>query len=109
MTLLTVSTIVLILLLVAVLVIGLVRILRLLESIGGSSRGYTRGPSLLSKARWGVRAIERQTAAIEPEVTKLNNGLGALDQKLATLASRFTSLLEAVEGQGGPGRTRGAP
>lgn len=107
LTLLTLLTIVLVLLLVAVLVIGLVKIIQALESIGGSSRGYTARPSLLSKARWGVRAIEKQTAAIGPEVTKLNNGLEALDETLSTLADRFGGLLETVERQGGPDRTGG--
>lgn len=109
MILLTVLTIVLILLLVAVLVIGLVQIIGTLESIGGASRGYESSPSLLSKARWGVRAIEQQTAAIGPEVTKLNNGLGALDNTLETLAARVTALLEAVERQDASPRTGEAP
>lgn len=108
MTLLTVSTIVLILILVAVLVIGLVKIIGALESIGGASRGFTHKPSLLSKARWGVRAIEKQTEAIGPEVTKLNNGLGALDGTLETVTARFTALLEAVERQGGSAGAGGA-
>lgn len=90
MILLTVLTIVLVLLLVAVLVVGLVKIDKTLERIGGGSRGYmgeNMGDylSLLSKARWGVRAIETQTSSIEPEVTRLNEGLIAIDGGLAEI------------------------
>lgn len=101
MILLTVLTILAILLLVAVLVVGLVRIIGVLESIGGTSRGYTRSPSLLSKARWGVRAIEQQTGALEPQVTKLNRGLGLLDGRLGEVFDGVEALVAALERQRG--------
>lgn len=101
MTVLTVATVVLILLLVAVLVVGLVLIARTLESIGGSPRGYTSRPSLLSKARWGVRAIEQQTSAIEPRVATLNRGLLSLNGALAEVEDELGGLVAALERQGG--------
>lgn len=106
MILLTVLTIVLVLLLVAVLVVGLVKIDNTLERIGGGSRGYMGDSvgdylSLLSKARWGVRAIETQTSAIAPEVTRLNEGLTAIDGGLAEIRDGVGALVEAVERQGG--------
>lgn len=106
MVLLTIATILAILLLVAVLVVGVVRILRELEAIGGADRGYmgeNMGHQLsrLAKARWGVRAIERQTAVIEPQVTRLNEGLGALDGTLADVEAGLEGILSAVGRQGG--------
>ncbi len=105
MLLLTLSTIVLILLLVAVLVVGLVKIIQELEAIGGPDRGYmgramAHRLSRLAKARWGVRAIEVQTGAIRPQVTRLNEGLAALDGALSDLERGLTGVLRAVERQG---------
>lgn len=105
MVLLTALTILLILVLVAALVIYLVRIARKLEEIGGASRGYMGEDlghvlSLLAKARWGVRAIEVQTSVIEPQVTRLNAGLAAIDGGLAEVESNLTGLVGALERQG---------
>jgi len=74
MILLTVLTILLVLLLVAVLWIGLVRICRLLEDIGGATTSTPT--SLLARIRWGVRAIERQTAPIAPQARRLAEAIG---------------------------------
>ncbi|MDX1623042.1 MAG: hypothetical protein R3199_03585 [Gemmatimonadota bacterium] len=106
MILLTVLTIVLVLLLVAVLVVGLVKIDGTLERIGGGSIGYMGANmddhlSLLAEARWGVRAIETQTSAIAPEVTRLNEGLGAIDAGLAEIEEGVGSLVAAVKEQRG--------
>lgn len=106
MVLLTVLTIVLILLLVAVLVIGLVKIIHELEAIGGPDRGYMGAGmghrlSLLAKARWGVRAIEVQTSAIAPQVTRLNEALGNLDDALSEVERGLGGVRSAVERQGG--------
>lgn len=98
MVLLTVLTIVLVLVLVAVLVGFLLAIIAELEAIGGHP------DSLLAKVRWGLRAIERQTDAIEPEVTELNESLGALDEGLASVGARVEGTLDALERQGGDGR-----
>lgn len=108
MVLLTALTILLVLVLVAVLVVGLVKIIGALEAIGGSSRAYMghfmgQKLSLLAKARWGVRAIERQTSVIAPEVTRLNAGLEALDGTLGEVEGGIGGILEAVRRQGGNG------
>lgn len=109
MILLTVLTIALILVLVAVLVVGLVKIDGTLERIGGGSIGYMGENmsdvlSLLAKARWGVRAIETQTSAIAPEVTRLNEGLVAIDAGLAGIVDGVGALVETVkEQEGGAG------
>ncbi len=50
----------------AVLVVYLVAILRTLEAIGGRPTSY------LAKIRLGVRAIESETGALAPQVTRLN-------------------------------------
>lgn len=104
MVLPTVLTIFLILVLAAALVVYLIRIARTLEEIGGSSRGYMGENmghvlSLLSKARWGVRAIETQTSVIEPQVTRLNAGLAAIDGGLAEVESNLGGIVAALERQ----------
>lgn len=96
---LTVATIVAVLLLVGVLVVGLVKIIGALEAIGGTSTTYLAKPSLLSKARWGVRAIEVQTAALGPQVTALNAGLVAIDAGLATVEQEMGGLAGALSRQ----------
>lgn len=83
MILLTVLTIALVLLLVAVLWIGLVKIYHLLEDIGGATTS-TPG-SLLARIRWGVRAIEQQTAGIEPHAAQLAQAVAALGEGLRKL------------------------
>lgn len=76
MLLLTILTIALILVLVGALVVYLIKIISELEAIGGHP------DSLLAKVRWGVRAIERMTDPIGPQVTALNDGLGAVGEGL---------------------------
>lgn len=105
MILLTVLTILLVLVLVAALVIALFKIVYTLEAIGGKDRAYMGShmnhyPSLLAKARWGVRAIESQTAAIGPEVRRLNEGLGALDAGLAGIRDTVSEVVQALKRQG---------
>lgn len=95
MLVLTVLTIVLILLLVGVLVGSLVALIGELEAIGGEPT------SLLARVRWGVRAIERQTDALGPQVEKLNRGLRAADEGLASVHGHVTGIVEALERQGG--------
>ncbi|CAN5247554.1 hypothetical protein BH20GEM2_BH20GEM2_03770 [soil metagenome] len=105
MVLLTILSIVLILLLVAVLVVGLVKISGVLNELGGASMAYMGAAMgdtlpLLGKARWGVRAIERQTAVIEPQVTQLNAGLAAIDAGLGEVEAGMGGILAAVGRQG---------
>lgn len=61
------------LLLLAVVAINVVRITGVLEGIGGTATSW------LAKLRLGLRAIETETAQIEPQVTTLNSGLAAVD------------------------------
>lgn len=104
MVLLTILTILLVLVLVAVLVVGLVKIIGELEAIGGPDRAYMgqfmgHSLSLLAKARWGVRAIEKQTSAIEPQVARLNDGLEVLDGTLGEVETGLGGILAALRRQ----------
>lgn len=103
MILLTILTLVLVLVLVTVLVVHLVKIARTLEAVGGESRSYMRSPSLLSKARWGVRAIERQTGALGPGVEALEAGLRAIGDGLAAIDGSLRGTVAALERQRGEG------
>lgn len=95
MLLLTILTIALVLVLVAALVFYLVRIIGELEAIGG------RPDSLLAKVRWGVRAIEKQTDAIGPQVTALNGGLARIADGLGHIQENLSALAGALRRQGG--------
>jgi hypothetical protein len=93
--LLTLLTAVAVLALVAVLVVDLVRITRVLRRIGGTPT------SVLAKIRLGVRAIEQETAALGPEVTRLNGGLGAIADGLRAVDDHLAGTVSAVVRQGG--------
>ncbi len=102
----TILTVVLVLALVAVLVVGVTKIILTLERVGGGSMSYmgeNMGDRLsgLAKIRWGLRAIEHQTSAIEPQVTRLNEGLLDLDDALGEVETGLQGLVEALEAQGG--------
>ncbi len=67
------------------------RIVAGLERIGGS------GDSSLARVSFGVRAIEKQTSHLAPQVTQLNQGLislggklGVVDTHLGTVAAKLT-------------------
>lgn len=92
--LLTLLTALEVLALVAVLVTYLVAITRVLERIGGTPT------SLLAKIRLGVRAIEQETAALAPEVTRLNEGLGAIAGGLKAVDDHLAGTVAAVARQG---------
>jgi uncharacterized protein YoxC len=92
--LLTILTALAVLALVVVLVVYLVRIIQVLERIGG-------GPmSLLAKIRLGVRAIEQETAALGPEVTRLNDGLTGIAGGLRSIDDHLSGIVSAVSRQG---------
>jgi len=93
--LLTVLTALAVLALVAALVVYLVRIIRTLERIGGTPT------SLLAKIRLGVRAIEQETGALAPEVTRLNEGLGAIAGGLRVVDDHLAASVAAVSRQKG--------
>ena len=77
----------------AVLVVYLVAILRTLEAIGG------RPTSFLAKIRLGVRAIESETGALAPQVTRLNEGATALLGGLQGVAADLDSAARALGGR----------
>lgn len=90
MLLLTLLTIVLVLALVVVLVTGVIKIMWALEEIGNAP---TSSPgSLLAKIRWGVRAIEQQTAAIGPNAHRLNAVLQRMEGSMNRLPGELAAL-----------------
>jgi hypothetical protein len=92
--LLTVLTALAVLALVTVLVANLVRIIGVLERIGGTP------VSRLAKIRLGVRAIEQETTALGPEVTRLNDGLTAVAGGLRRVDDHLSGIVSAVSRQG---------
>lgn len=79
----------------------LLRIASELETIGGERKTYGQPASYLSKIRLGVRAIETQTGALAPQVTKLNGELGAVRDGLRAIDANLGGLIEAVARQEG--------
>ena len=79
----------------------LVAISRELEAIGGPATRFVAPVNYLSKIRMGVRAIERETGHIVPQVTKLNGGLAAIRDGLRAIDVNLGGLIEAVTRQGG--------
>ena len=75
-------------------------IARALEDIGGPATRFVAPVNSLSKIRLGVRAIERQTDAIVPQVTRLNGGLAAFRDGLRAVDGNLAGLIEAVSRQG---------
>ncbi|CAN5777413.1 hypothetical protein BH20VER1_BH20VER1_07920 [soil metagenome] len=78
------------LLLLAVVAINVIRITGLLEGIGGDPTSW------LAKLRLGLRAIETETAQIEPEVTTLNSGLAAVDGGLRQVVTDLGASVAAL-------------
>lgn len=93
--LLTLLTAAAVLALVVVLVVYLVRIVAVLERVGGTPT------SLLARIRLGVRAIEQQTAALGPEVGRLNDGLRGVAGGLRAVDDQLAGTVSAVTRQGG--------
>jgi hypothetical protein len=75
-------------------------ICRELETIGGPATRFFAPVNYLSKIRLGVRAIERQTDAIVPQVTRLNAGLTAIRDGLVVADGHLASTIAAVSRQG---------
>jgi hypothetical protein len=78
------------------------RIAMTLEDIGGPATAFYRSSNLLAKVRLGVRAIETQTSALAPEVTRLNGGLSAVRDGLAAIDSHLAGTIAAALRQDGP-------
>jgi hypothetical protein len=70
-----------------------------LEDIGGPATRFSTPTNYLSTIRMGVRAIEKQTDALGPSVTKLNAGLGAILGGLKAVDGNLAGLIAAVSRQ----------
>jgi hypothetical protein len=70
-----------------------------LEAIGGPATRFAAPVNYLSKIRLGVRAIERQTDALAPQVTRLNGGLSATRDGLKAIDANLATLIAAVSRQ----------
>ena len=81
---------------VGVLIAFLRRIVSGLERIGGG------GASSLAKVSFGVRAIEKETSHLAPQVSQLNQGLTALGGKLAIVDGHLGMVARKLHGEGGP-------
>lgn len=88
--LLTVLSALAVLVFVGVLVTYLRRIIAVLDQIGGSPQSW------LAKLAFGVRAIEKETSHLAPQVTQLNAGLtalaggfGTVEQDLRAVATKL--------------------
>jgi hypothetical protein len=91
--LLTILTAVAVLILVVALVVYLVQIGDGLLDIGGFETSY------LAKINFGVRAIEKETSALTPQVTQLNEGLTAVAAGLRAIDQSLVATIEAVSRQ----------
>ncbi|HEX9821631.1 MAG TPA: hypothetical protein VGD07_18685 [Methylomirabilota bacterium] len=72
---------------------------RTLEDIGGPATRFVAPVNYLAKIRLGVRAIERQTDALAPYVTRVNGGLGAILDGLRAIDANLAGVIAAVSRQ----------
>jgi hypothetical protein len=72
---------------------------RTLEDIGGPATRFVRPVNYLAKIRLGLRAIERQTDALAPYVTRVNGGLGAVRDGLRVIDASLAGVIAAVSRQ----------
>lgn len=70
-----------------------------LELIGGPTTRFRRPANYLGKIRLGLRAIEMETSAIVPQVTRLNTGLRAVRDGLRAIDDNLNGTIEAVTKQ----------
>ena len=70
-----------------------------LESIGGPATRFVAPTNYLSKIRLGVRAIERQTDALAPQVIGLNERLTAIRDGLQAVDGNLARLIASVSRQ----------
>ena len=90
MVLLTFLTALLVLVFFVVLAYALVKISQVLESIGGTPTSY------LAKLRLGLRAIERETSHLAPNVVKVNAGLTQIAGGLVAVDKHLVGAIAAV-------------
>lgn len=70
-----------------------------LETIGGPATRFVAPANYLAKIRLGVRAIERQTDALAPQVGRLNDGLTAIRDGLRAIDGNLARLIASVSRQ----------
>ena len=92
--LITMLTALLVLVFFGVLAYALVKISAALESIGGKPTSY------LAKLRMGLRAIEKETSHLAPQVIKVNAGLTQIAGTLASVDKHLVGTIDAVTRQG---------
>lgn len=80
---------------VGALIAFLGRIVSALERIGGSPS------SSLAKVSFGVRAIEKETSHLAPQVTRLNQGLVSLGGKLTVVDTHLGTVAAKLAGEKG--------
>ena len=90
MLLLTFLTALLVLVFFGVLAYALVRISGALIAIGGKPTSY------LAKLRMGLRAIEKETSHLAPQVTQVNAGLTQIAGGLASVDKHLVGTIAAV-------------
>ncbi|HEU4651247.1 MAG TPA: hypothetical protein VFS49_07510 [Croceibacterium sp.] len=95
MLLLAVLAALLVLLFFGVLAYALVRISGALVAIGGKPTSY------LAKLRMGLRAIEKETGHLAPQVVKINAGLTQIAGGLASVDRHLVGTIDAVGRQPG--------
>lgn len=92
---LTLLTVLLVVVFFGVLAYALMKISAVLRSIGGTPTSY------LAKLRLGLRAIERETSHLAPNVLKINAGLGQIAGGLQAVDRRLVGTIDAVVKQEG--------
>lgn len=95
MTILTLLTAILALVFLGALAYALIRIDALLDSIGGTPTSY------LAKLRFGLRAIERETSHLPPQVEKINAGLGDIAGGLVAVNGHLEGTIAGLKKQDG--------
>ena len=70
-----------------------------LETIGGPATRFVAPANFLAKIRLGVRAIERQTDSLAPQVTRLNAGLSAVRDGMRAIDGNLATLIASVSKQ----------
>lgn len=70
-----------------------------LEDVGGPATRFRAPSNYLAKIRLGVRAIERETDALAPYVTKVNGGLSAIRDGLKVIDGNLAGVITAVSRQ----------
>jgi hypothetical protein len=94
MVLLTLLSSLLVLFFFGVLAYALLKISNVLRSIGGTPTSY------LAKLRLGLRAIEKETSHLAPNVVQVNAGLTQIAGGLASVDKHLVGTIEAVGRQG---------